>query len=582
VVTLGCASVALVVRGCEVDAEADRYHLAALQLLAGDPVADPFHPFGYTLLITLLLPLGLDPLLAGRLWSAAAAGLLLHQTAALAGWLRPGSEPWTRWVLALNPMVYWFGAMASSDMVAAALLTTGITQLVRGPGSQRAGFAFAIGAVLGFGIAVRTFVALALPWLGVAAWHRGDGWRRLGLVGAGIGVGYLPQVVLQWLSGDASGHAVWPNLYLKVVYGFDLGRMAAAQAAAVPMTGWTFLAEHSLAALQLGLADTWSSLTTMLPAMLCGGRTLPSWATVWPLAVLAALAVRQPQDRRRLRALLGLALLLTLATGLLTLPRPRLLLPVLPLLSVLLAAALHGLPAPWLRRLGLAAWLATTAWVGGREFQARLAEEPRAEIAVAQRLSAWVDPPFTILATFPTLDRYVPQRVYGYLETPRAGPAASRQSGRARLQTAGADVLVTGRASHPALYLHLRQSAVPDDFRELVRDDDVVAVVRDVTPTPWIARQRVEPAQPRAGTPWRFELELAPDAELDRIVACGVAVRGPDGAELLVTLTRVAPRHFAEPLPAAAGGDWSLVPFLLRGDGTVQRGRPLQIHVTPR
>ena len=593
------AALATILPAVEIDAEADRYHERAERLLRGELPGTPFHPLGLPLLITLVLPLVGDSLWAGRLLSAAAAGWLVLLTGVLAERLRPGAGGVARWLLAGNAIVWSCGTMASSDMVAASLGTAAIVLLATGDGPLRGRQAFGLGLLLGAAIAMRHAAWFMVPLLTVWAWRRGPGVGGIARIGSGLAIGSAPHWLLQPLAPATPGIAAWHNLYLRTVCGFDLEQLHRAQQdGSMPEFG-AFLAQHGTQLLQQGLATAVDSTTTMLAPMLLGLPSAP-WAITWPL-LPALLGWLHPRTRPVGRWLLGLAALTTLAVATSSLPRPRLLLPVLPLLVAGSAAAIAMVTAQRLRQLLCVAAVVATAWCSMHSFRARWRDYPTAEVELARSLAPRMPLPFGVLTTFAMLDRHIPQRVYGLFGRPPLGTAPdqptaapSDSEGRAnaefaaatwswlrqRLQTTGAEVFVTGRASHAALHTLLAHSAVPADFRRLQHGDGAVAVVLELSPSPWIANCSVDPGAVPGGRSATVGLELSATADRSRLVAAGLVLRAPDGTETMFDLPATPDGRFVRALHWERAGRHWLSPFLLLGDGSLQRWQAMPIDVT--
>lgn len=593
------AALATILPAVEIDAEADRYHERAERLLDGALPGTPFHPLGLPLLIAGVLPLVGDSLWAGRLLSAAAAGWLVLLTGALAERLRPGAGGVARWLLAGNAIVWTCGTMASSDMVAAALGTAAIVLLAAGDGPLRGRQAFGIGLLLGASIAVRHAAWFMVPLLTVWAWRRGPGAGGIARLCLGVAVGSAPHWLLQQLAPATPGIAAWHNLYLRTVCGFDLEQLHRAQQDGSLPTFGTFVARHGAQMLQEGMTAAVDSTTTMLAPMLLG---LPSatWASTWPL-LPALLGWLHPRARPVGRWLLGLAGLTTLAVAMSSLPRPRLLLPVLPLLVAGSAAAIALVTGRRLRLLLSAAAVLATVWCGVHSFRARWHDYPTAEVELARGLAAHVPSPFGVLTTFAVLDRHIPQRVYGLFGNLHGGTAPSAAASRPtdsdnrtdteiadaawsglrqRLHANGAEVFVTGRASHPALHTLLTRTEVPADFRRLQHGDGAVAVVLALPPSPWIASIDLVPGAVASGRPTTVRLELSTIADRSRLVAAGLVLRSPDGNETMFDLPVAPDGSFVRELHCDRVGRHWLSPFLLLGDGSLQRWHSLPLDVT--
>jgi hypothetical protein len=578
VTALALAAVATALPAVEIDAEADRYHERAEQLLRGEIPASPYHPLGLPVLLAGLQALLGDSLWAGRLVSAAAAGWLVHLGGRLAEQLQHGAGPAARWLLAGNAILWSCGTMASSDMLAAALLLAATVRVASGgdPASSRR--ALGTGLLLGAAVAMRHAAWFAVPILGWWTLQRDRTKATLGRLALGLAIGSLPHWLPHWFAPPTPGIAGWHNLYLRVVCGFDLDCLHQAQAAGTIPGFGAFLWQYGAELLRDGLRAAGDSATTQLAPMLFGLEP-SAWLRGWPLLPVL-LGLLHPRTRPTGRWLLALGAFSMLAIAATTLPRPRLLLPLLPLLAAGGAAALQLLPHRGLRRLLLASVVGTAAVTGWRQFATRLTHYPEAEVHLAQQLSRLLTTPFGVLTTVPVLDRHVTQRVYGYPGGPLASTEATWSQLRQRLQATGADVFLTGRASHRALHAQLTASPLPADFRRLHQDDRTLAVTLQLPPSPWLANGTVQPDTVRLGARATMRLRLAAGAERSRLVAAGCVWRSPDGTETLLDLPAAADGEFARDLhPDRAGTHW-LAPFLLLGDGSVQRWPSLRLDVT--
>lgn len=572
------ATVATALPAVEIDAEADRYHERAELLLRGEIPGSPYHPLGFPLLLVGLLPLLGDSLWAGRLVSAAAAGWLVFLGGKLAERLHRGAGPAARWLLAGNAMLWSFGTMASSDMTAAALLLAATVRVASGTAQAPRRHAFGIGLLLGAAVAIRHAAWYPVPILALWAALRGRPVAVVGQLALGLLLGSLPHWLPGWFAPPTPGIAGWHNLYLHIVCGFDLDCLHRAQASGAIPGFWVFLQQHGADLLHRGVSTAGDTAATVLAPMLFGVQG-SAWAHGWPL-LPALVGWLYPRLRSTGWWLLAVGALTTLAVASTSLPRPRLLLPLLPLLAAGTAAALQLLPHRGLRRLLLAGLVGTTLYGGGQQFAARLADYPSAEVQVAQQLPRLLSTPFGVLTTVPMLDRHVPQRVYGHAGGPLDSAEATWSQLRQRLQATGADVFVTGHASHRSLHAQLTNSPLPADFRRLHQDDRTLAVALQLPPSPWIASGTVQPDAVRLGTTATVALRLAIGADRDRLVAAGCLLRGPDHTETLLDLPVTADGEFTRELRPDRAGTYWLAPFLLLQDGSVQRWPAQRLDVT--
>lgn len=573
---LALAVAAVLLRTCEVGAEADYYHERAEQLLAGKVVYDRFHPFGYIVLTAAVHTLVASSLLAGCFVSAAAAGLLVASTGALAAALRPGAGGPARVLAASNAIVWVYGTMASSDLTAAAVATTAVALLLAARGEPSGRRSLAIGLLLGFAVACRFatgIVVLAVALGTLAASRR---WRTALVLATGLAIGYLPHAVPGSLAtGSPFQNDNWHILVLKVVCNLDLEHLQRLYDTHTMPTLMGFLRTHLGVVVARGLDDTGTALADVLPAMLAGAGTAVPGLRVWPLLLALAGLCLCAQRRRAAFLVAGLVGLTTLAVCTTFAPHPRALLGVLPFLIAGLAigaTAIGNRRQWWWVPFG-ALWLLATGH-GMRRYGDYLGEQPEREVAVMRQLPQLVARPFVLLTTNAHGRRYVRTAAYGYQALPFATADETWNAVRQRLHGCGADVFLAGRLTNPSVHRHLVASEVPGDFRRRIADDDVVLVERILVPTDWIADLGATPPVVRAGATVQLALRLSPLATSTAIVAAGALLRAPGGEQQVLDFLRLDDRTHARPFVAPDNpGVWLAEPFLLRNDGQFLRGK---------
>ncbi|MBL9077936.1 MAG: hypothetical protein JNL08_10560 [Planctomycetes bacterium] len=265
-VGVGCT-----LRGAEVDAEYDRYHVVAEQFWQGHVLFDRFHPFGYPLLVAALLPVVGDSLLAGVVVSALAAGLLVWAVGSLAERLRAGAGVPAASLAAVNGWLWVFGTMASTDAAATASMTAALAIVAHG-GEWRHRRALAGGVCAGFAVACRFASAAVVPVGAVWAWWRG-GLRGAALFALGALVGYLPHaVVATWTTGAPLGNDNWHLLYLKAVCGYEIECLQRTYEAGTLPSLTAFLGQHGGELLRLGAVDLASPCGTCCRRWCAGHR----------------------------------------------------------------------------------------------------------------------------------------------------------------------------------------------------------------------------------------------------------------------------------------------------------------------
>lgn len=574
--SLALALAAVLLRTCEVGAEADYYHERAEQLLAGTVVYDRFHPFGYIMLTAAVHCLVASSLLAGCFVSAAAAGLLVASTGALAEALRPGAGGPARVLAASNAIVWVYGTTASSDMTAAAVATTAMALLLAARGEPTARRSLAIGLLLGFAVACRFasgIVVLAVALWTLAASRR---WRTALVLAAGLAIGYLPHAILGTIAtGSPFQNDNWHILVLKVVCGLDLEHLQRLYDTRTMPTFMGFLDTHLGAVVGRGLEDTGTALAKVLPAMLAGSGTAVPGLRVWPLLLAMAGLCLLAHRRRAAFLVAGLAGLTTLAVCTTFAPHPRALLGVLPFLLAGLAIAAtaigHRRRWPWLPVGAL--WLLATGH-GALRYGDYLGEQPEREVEVMRQLPQLVPRPFVLLTTNAHGRRYVRTAVHSYQALPFATADETWNGVRQRLVGCGANVFLTGRLTNSSVHGHLVASAVPAGFRRLLADDDVVLIERVLVPTDWIEELAATPPVVEVGATVQFALRLSQLATSSAIVTAGALLRDPGGEHQVLDFLRLDDRTHARAFVApAAPGLWLAEPFVLRNDGQFLRGR---------
>jgi 4-amino-4-deoxy-L-arabinose transferase-like glycosyltransferase len=574
--------VTLCLRTVEVEAEYDRYHQMAEQLLQGHVVFDRFHPFGYPMLVAGVLWVVGDSLVAGCLVSSIAAGVVIWASGHLAEGLRAGAGLGAAVLVAGNGVVWVYATMASSDMAAAAAAMAAVALVVRAPTPLPVRRAFVVGLLLGLGISMRFAAAFVLLFVGLWLLRRG-GLRAALAAAFGAVVGDAPQAIPSLLlTGSPLANENWHNVYLKVVCHFDYECLQRAYDTGTMPSAFEFVRGHFADIVGLGLADSWIACSEFVSSMLLGATRPEAASWLWPL-LLAALGLVWLSTARRTGAVVLLfALLHVLSLCLVFEPRTRVLLTSLPPLCVGLAVLCRSLPRPSWQRLGLGAAVAGSLWFGVASYGRFLADQPVAEVALLRDLPGLVQRPMVLLTTFPVADRYVGARVLGYMAPGNETPAATWHAVRVRMEAGGADVFVTGRASSPQVFSHLTGTPPPPDFVLLRRDAAAVAFERPVVASPWIEAFTVAPPSPRVGEQVVFTLRLAATVAPVDVAGAGIVVADAAGVQSLFDLPPAARGVFEHafdvpPVP----GDWRLTPFVVRSNGQVLRGAEVHMHVQP-
>ncbi|MBM4062172.1 MAG: hypothetical protein FJ265_13905 [Planctomycetes bacterium] len=562
--------------------EYDRYPDLADQLLRGEVVSDRFHPFGYPLLIAAVQVVArADAWTAGLLVSALSALGLVWAVGRLAEALRPGAGCAARWLAAANAFVWTYGSTACSDLVAAALPVLALALLVRpAPWSwlRLAGGGLLLGASVGVRYA-------ALPTaLAIAAWAL---CRRPRLAGAaalalGLALGYLPHGALNTVAtGSPFANDNWQNVYLKVRCGGDAERLEAARAAGTLPGPLAFVRESAGEILRGAAVELERAGRDTLPGLVLGVEQPPPWARWWPFAAAAAALLALARDRRTALLLAGLAALHGAAVGASFFVNSRVLLPALPVAvlgpALALRAAAERSRAAWLL---VAAAVAGLAALGQATVREHLASEPVREVEVARELPGRLRAPIAVFTSFLLLDQHVayPCR---FLHSSRLGDRAATWRGlRERMLRCGADVLLLGRRTAPAVFAEVRGGEPPDDFRILHEDGDVFAAELIAAPSDWIVDLTVVPARVADGSPCEITVRLAAVADRARIAAVGVALQPPAGDQLLLDLP-AANGDFRRTITPPGPGTFVLQAVVLLHDGQVLRGPRAEIAVGP-
>jgi hypothetical protein len=514
--------------------------------------------------------------------SSFAAGVTIWAAGRVAERLRPGAGPIAALLVASNGVVWIYAAMASSDMVGAALAIAALAVFAAAPAAVSPRRAFAIGLLLGFGVSVRYAAAFGVLFVGL--WILWRGGMRAALAAAlGTVVGDSPQMVASWLLvGSPLANDNWHNVYLKVVCGFDYECLQRAYDTRTMPTALEFVRERGGDVVWLGLRDTWMAGSDVLSPMLLGATQPVAWLWWWPLLLAVAGLLCSPAMRRTGAMLAAFAMLQVLAVCLAFRPLPRVLVPMLPPLLVGFAVLIRSLPRPLWRRLALAAVVAGSLWCGVQSYRQFLASQAVAEVALLRALPQILHRPIVLMTTTPLMGRRIEARVLPYMAPPQPTPQATWDAVRQRMEGAGADVFLTGRASSPHVFSHLLATPVPADFTLLRRDPDAVAFERLPPPTPWIESFAVEPASPRVGEQVVMTLRLGAEVDIAQVAAAGLAVYDATGAQSLFDLGPGAAGVYARTFDVPpVTGPWRLTPFVLGIDGNARRGAEVPMLVRP-
>ncbi|MCA8950593.1 MAG: hypothetical protein KDE27_13900 [Planctomycetes bacterium] len=569
-------------REVENSGEVDGYPAVAERLVAGELASDGFHPFGVPVAIAGLMAVtGLGAFRAGILLSALAAAALVAAGATLAERLRPGARGPATWLLAVNATVWTQGVTASADMPSAAALL-GALALAARPAPTFARL-LGVGALLGLCFAMHaSLLAAALGVLGVIAWFTGPR-RALPPLLIGAAVGFLPQLVPSLLGGESVVGANWLSTYAKVELGFDGERLAELQRSDALPSALEFLRADWRLVLRAGGADLVTATDVVLPNLLLG-RPDAVASVGWWLPIGALVGLLAAAQRRGLA--LALALLALLQTALVCItfhPMGRVLLPTLTLLLVGLAIAFAHARADR-PAIAIVFWLALAAMLAFGIERARgfVAAEPRAEVALAQQLPRRVDGPIAVLSTYGRLGRYVDYpciRLHWTREPNGADREPDWDALRARLERSGASVLLVGHRTRANLFAKLRRDPPPSDFRVLHSDDDVVAFEHVPPAADEAVAATVSPTSAQLGQPIELRLALAAAVDRATLGSVGVALRRPDGTQVLLDIAADAGGGYCRSIVPDQPGVWTVRPVLVHRDGSIARGGDVRFAI---
>lgn len=581
---IGALVTTAMLRTVESLAEYDRYVEAAENLLRGDVRLDDFHGFGFPVAVAGLAWLGgMDPFHAGLALAAVSALVTVAAAGAIAERVLPGSRRVAVWLLAANALVWTLGATASADLPAAALLLLGFA-LALGPLSRwrLAG----IGALLGAAVSVHALVVtVALPVALFVAWRT---WRARRAAAAllmlpAAALGYLPHLVPCLVGGRSPLGDGWHNLYLKVVCDWDGRAMQQAYDDGALPGMWAFFGEHGGEVLSRGVADALRGATAVLPEMMVGSAAPVPWVAWWLPALAVVLLLATPGARGRGALLVAFAMLQFSAVCVIHQPMTRHLVPTLAVLTIGLAAGLHGLR----RRPRVAAGatvLAVAVLLAVAPLQVRrfLALQPEREVEVARSLPERLARPVSLISTYNLIDRYVDYPCRGLVHRGARAYGSAEQTWkilRNEVTRSGMSFVMIGRVTDRRLFAAVTGAPLPDDFAPVHRDEDVLVLEYRHDASDWIGALELTPRPPRRGTACEIGVRLTAVALPALVVSVGAALRGPDGGQRVLTLVRGTDGRYVVTFSPDAAGAWVAHPVVLLADGTVLRGADVEFTV---
>lgn len=560
--------------------EYDQYLQHAEGLLAGAPTDDIYHPMFASLLIALGGLVCGDAFVGGKLMAAVAFVALLGALyRLLAARLSPAVACLGALALAANPIVLLTGMQVSSDMPATALVFGAYALALVGAPRPRTWLL--AGLCAGAAFATRYNVAVHAGLVLLLAVRAAPRLRHAAAAAFGIGAGALLHALPSWfLFGRLFGNESWQNIVLKYEFDFDMQALHALP----PGAAADLLRQHGWEWAGRGLADLghwfWHDLPCDLSGQLAVASPLARGAVLALLAIAVVAAVR-----RRCVPALGLLVAAAAHATLVVVSfyaEERILLPTQLGLGLVVLLALPS-PARWPGAvaavlavvLGFAAVQAMpAAW---RTFQAQHCE---VEVAAARELVRERGELAQLAGTYPFLDRELRCASVGWVmwggRTRPADEALLWQRIAVARAAHPASLFVIGWQSGGSLHTVARRVVLPEGWRRLRADDDVV-VLEAVAASSLVLRG---PAGPWRGGALELEVVGEP-AVLGAAVWLGVVLRGPAGAELRLPFPPAAGARRVLELPAGslARGAWTAVPTALHADQRLEQGAALAIVV---
>jgi hypothetical protein len=403
----------------DFNSEIDGFVLSAEMLYSGQLPPDPYRPLLYPLLVAGGLPV-VSGFAAARLVTGLATALFVLVSYLLAERLH--GRLVARLTVILTLLVHHVpieGMLATSDMLYAALSLLTILLSVRVADDATPGRLVALAGAFAAAWSTRYQAVALVPTILLAiALSEGDGvqvkLRRVGIWAAAALVFSIPSMALNTMRfGSPLYNENWANLPIKLYADGDWSYFAQ-----MPFDGWWSVLSHApLEILERFLLDLSRLLPGDLPHLLGGGV---AGMMLTALAVLGILHAMIVEDDRGATVPTLLAVALTAAGVVFTFfPLPRLLLLLVPVLVGFALGALRALLPDRPRIVvAIAASIGVLlAWGTVVRFVEFFGQHPRAEVAIARRLSGRVGTSAKIASTYYALGWRVDNPVL-YLRDP--------------------------------------------------------------------------------------------------------------------------------------------------------------------
>jgi hypothetical protein len=561
-----------------VGVENDGYVGEADLLLRGELPRDEYHPLLYPLLVAGTSLIVGNTFAAAKLVSVLAAGGFLVAAALLARRLFGGAvAAVTALLLAGNAHVLVYAVQASTDMLNAALVTLALWLALRTLATPRRAEVVALAGACALAYFTRYQSALLLLPALLAVWiapapHRAARSRRVLGFGVALVAFLVPHLALTWASFGTPLHdASWRNIALR-----HFGAMDYSAIAQLPFDGVLSVLLHDPATLlQHAGADLAALLRRDAPALLLGGAPGPLAGLAVLLLVLAGAALGLRHARTGCALVLLFAVIHVLATSLLFVALPRLLLPTLPVWYAAASFALgrasllaHRALRAWWKRLLVpataAALLALLVAHAPGTVHAFAGAHPWHEIQAARELLERRPYPFRALAQYGAMGRVVGPSFLWIRALGAPDPAEYLRRAIDDAIAQRAEFLLIGAVSLGDQSYFDRLCAIGDPRLEPVRRDERVLVlrVRGVAPD-WIARGHAEPAERTRG-PLALEVRLREDVDPEQVGPVHVVITSPAGQRVVHRLERAAPLVYRSTMddPQLVPGAWTVLPFV--------------------